>query len=1185
MVRSTDVVEKIQNALSLEDKKFLDSVLTGRQEPIGRRSRKTLINEINNLIVDAALKNNKPSILFALPEIPGSEIDGLFSKISHQFIQTKDIAWLDCLVILSGKLGKKSYQSRVFAMMAHDLIEAGVSERNPFLINHGVNLLDRVIFRKYRSDIMIDIIPLLIVWAITKMDENLLHRSLKNIEEISDISKRAVLHAELAKAIATIAILKKNSDLFFESIRSATKIHQKIRRQNCILTIIERGAKSVFGKEMSDIQIFIHNFPDISLEESLEIISALNEQILDRVKDKEQIMDSLRNLCKNNPVVTRTIVTDLLRKAERSGDYWYLSSGLQLQQSASEIDEYPIREMVKASISVARSSNNMQVFKDLIPIIDKKCNEMYLSKTYLLFSQIMLSSGEFTSALEIFNKIVMKPEYQSQYIDSLIHLIKCAVVNDGVLIIKNSTLDRLDKEIVPNVIYRTVIEISKEQPFGEINSHITSIKNLISLHPKKDELFLECIGLLINRGFLDSNDPGILIRLIEFITDPNLKERAISTIVIKIAQIGVQTRNRDFLQRAVGLTCEIEGQKTRSVTLSSIIDDASLLAARDGDLDLLLRMRDWSSTLLEKDLATYALANIIDGVLKYAIGRHSTDAVEQASLIAKNINDSTLRPQLFEKISESFVKVGCIIFKESKSGQEPKDFESGFHSFERGLEIIKQNIKVQQISLRIASMLDIMISYSHTSENPDYIIALAMYTIEIENTFERDAMMHRIISNLNDDVPHPNSTDPYEIIAYLLQKNEHAKNNPKIIGLVSNLVDRISNPYTKLSGYCTIANLLIQSNYPDRARMVLKNVCKSLSSLQTEYEKILILSDLTILFCQLDKKMANICLQKGIKHLETVEFDKNAIARKQMVIAIATLHAADPDEALRIVADQIASKIVDPIEYVHSLIAIHGMNEDYKDRRNEVLHQMILATENISSPYDKVTILLEIFPLSLADSKDGTPGAILKKAEMITKKINIQYISDVILDNIAEIFTSLHKIKNKEEYFSSAIEVAKSIDNDEIRIHRLTELGYQEIFDIQPPYLKIRNLCEKIIAGKVHISQIASLERLIRSVADRGKEAIFFCDCALLFRKKGEEKLSRRMMQSAIKEARIIRPLSRRAYVMCDIAMKISEAGCEHEAQEVLDLAIDAATNIRQSPLRDEVFEELGLAIKIIQEM
>jgi len=54
---------------------------------------------------------------------------------------------------------------------------------------------------------------------------------------------------------------------------------------------------------------------------------------------------------------------------------------------------------------------------------------------------------------------------------------------------------------------------------------------------------------------------------------------------------------------------------------------------------------------------------------------------------------------------------------------------------------------------------------------------------------------------------------------------------------------------------------------------------------------------------------------------------------------------------------------------------------------------------------------------------------------------------------------------------------------------------------------------------------------------------------------------------------------------MCDIALKLYAAGCEHAAQEILDYAIDAATNIRQSALRDEVFDELGLAIKVMQEM
>ena len=134
-------------------------------------------------------------------------------------------------------------------------------------------------------------------------------------------------------------------------------------------------------------------------------------------------------------------------------------------------------------------------------------------------------------------------------------------------------------------------------------------------------------------------------------------------------------------------------------------------------------------------------------------------------------------------------------------------------------------------------------------------------------------------------------------------------------------------------------------------------------------------------------------------------------------------------------------------------------------------------------------------------------------------------------------------------------------------------------------YEKINTLLKKILEDSAHPSQITSLEKLIRSVADRGKEAILFCDIALMFRKEGAERISNRLLQNAINEARIIRPLSRRAFILCDIAMKTHTSGYEKTAQEVLDLAIDAATNIRQSSLRDEVFDELGLAIKLMQGM
>ena len=326
MVRSTEILEDIQNALPSEERKTLEVFIAGLQSQQGRRAKKNIVHEANRVITDTAIKNNKPELLLALREIQESDNDELFSRIIKQYIATKDSAWLHKVFSLSEKIGKKSNQSRVFAMIARDLIDAGVSDANQDFIDQGMIILDRISFRKYRSDIMIDIIPLLIVWAITTRNQKLLHTSLHLIEEIGDISKRAVLHAELAKALATTAILEKDRDSFFDSIYSATKIHQKIRRHDCISIIIEKGAKSVFGKEMQDILLFLQNFKEIPNDAYLEIISSLTEQLLERVKDKQQIIAVLESLCSKKPEVTGTIVIDLLKKAERSGDSWFLSS-------------------------------------------------------------------------------------------------------------------------------------------------------------------------------------------------------------------------------------------------------------------------------------------------------------------------------------------------------------------------------------------------------------------------------------------------------------------------------------------------------------------------------------------------------------------------------------------------------------------------------------------------------------------------------------------------------------------------------------------------------------------------------------------------------------------------------------------------------------------------------------------
>ena len=293
-----------------------------------------------------------------------------------------------------------------------------------------------------------------------------------------------------------------------------------------------------------------------------------------------------------------------------------------------------------------------------------------------------------------------------------------------------------------------------------------------------------------------------------------------------------------------------------------------------------------------------------------------------------------------------------------------EDFAAAKRSFSRGLEIIKQDIKSPQISLKIAGIIDIIIIHAKASSNLEFIIPLAMYAAEISNTFERDAMMSRIISSLQTDIVQPGSTDPYEIMAFLLQRSDMAKEDPYVIDLISRILYMISDPFVRLSGMASLAESLTRLQDIPRAKKVLEEIGAGLEDLPAEYQKILLLSDLAILYCRIDTTKASECLLEGIERLDKVEFDREAVARRQMVFAIVRLNAIMPESRWVDTALRVVRKISDPIEYINSLIAVYSMIRGDKTRGSELLRYMTEAVEKISSPYEKVSTLLDIIPLA-----------------------------------------------------------------------------------------------------------------------------------------------------------------------------------------------------------------------------
>jgi hypothetical protein len=1185
MIRSAENIEEYQKKLSSEEITSIKDIFSCNQKKPGSRLRKEDLQEINTRIVDTAIRTNNPKVLCAIQDLEGEDIDILYRRMVSHFIQTKDPSWLKSLLSLSDKLGKKSGQSHVLATMARDIVDAGVTGRDPELIDSGLGILEKICFRKYRSIILIEIVPLLISRIISTHDQDLLSRSFRLIEEINDISKRALIHSDLAKTMAIIAIAEKDQDLFVASIRKATQIHQMARRQECFVSIIVKGSKSVLRNNIVDITHFLENFPDLSQENLVELIRILVGQILEDKPKKEIVLPIFLDLCENMPFASEAIIVTLLEKAEQTGDLTCFSTAMELMQIRSFSEKYPIKEVIRSGISVARHLNDMHILLDLIAVIERNCPPEILSGIYLQFSQIMLDSEDFSAALYIINKINPQIVGSEKYNDTLIHLLKVGILKNNTPLINNMVLKRMDSEIASSSIYRAVIEVSHDYQFKDLITRIHSINYLILLHPLHDSLLLESITILVDRGFLDSCDPTILIRLAESIGEEQLKDYAISNIVKKIAKISVRAGNRDLLQRAIGLTCLITDQNARSTALISIIDDASVLAVQDGDLDLLLRMKEWSSSLLERDLAACALVNIIKGVIKYSIDKFSADALEKACIIVSDINDPSLKTELFERIAESFVKIGCISLGEIPSVIKDTKRDQILTSFERGLDVIRQNVAVPQISLKIAGMIDIILSYSRISENEDYIIPLAMYSIEIKNSFERDAMLSRIVSNLNENIHHPDSADPYEIITFILKGRLQGNFNPVIDNLLFQVILQIADPFVKLTSMCYLSDLALKSHKNNRACEILEYVHDSLGTLTNEYQRIWVLCDLASISGIIDIKSAKRYLESGMQKLDVVEPEQDSISRRRIVDVIATLNMINPDDELIKTVPYIIEKITDPVDYIQSLMILYNIERPAKARSEEIIRKMNAAIDKIDSPYEKTSFILEYMPFSLEICGEVVTFSLLKETCALIGKINIQHIADTIRGVVAEFLITLYHKYSNEKYLNYALDVIKSIEDPEERHYNFKKYGQKETIDVSSVYCRFKALMKDMTDRGIHPQQLTALERLIRTEADRGDAAIYFCNLAIFLKMKGEKKLSHRMIQNAIKESSIIRPLPKRSFVMCNIAIKINIAGCKRTAHEILDLAIDAATNIRQAKIRDSVFDELDQAMKIVPGM
>jgi hypothetical protein len=210
---------------------------------------------------------------------------------------------------------------------------------------------------------------------------------------------------------------------------------------------------------------------------------------------------------------------------------------------------------------------------------------------------------------------------------------------------------------------------------------------------------------------------------------------------------------------------------------------------------------------------------------------------------------------------------------------------------------------------------------------------------------------------------------------------------------------------------------------------------------------------------------------------------------------------------------------------------------------------------------------------------------LLEGMERTARYIQIPFITAMTQQRMARMLFSFYRKTGKPAIQQRAIDVVSSIDDDRIRYSMMVQLE-----QVTPQSWKstvfgrILDCREKIRSGEYTTKDMIALNRAIKVVPDRAKRATYYTELSLIARDAGQHELADRMLLCALDEAKIIRPLSRRAFALGDMACRIYAEHYVDRSREILDMAVNEALNIRDSTVRDEVYDELDMSIRVVQE-
>ena len=210
---------------------------------------------------------------------------------------------------------------------------------------------------------------------------------------------------------------------------------------------------------------------------------------------------------------------------------------------------------------------------------------------------------------------------------------------------------------------------------------------------------------------------------------------------------------------------------------------------------------------------------------------------------------------------------------------------------------------------------------------------------------------------------------------------------------------------------------------------------------------------------------------------------------------------------------------------------------------------------------------------------------ILESMERTAGSIRIPFITAMTQLRMAGMLYYLYRTTESISAMERATAIASAIEDERVRYILMVQIDNLAPWSWDGTvYGSVLDFRERLRRGDCTRKDMAALDRAIGAAPDRMKRAIYYTEAYVFARDAGQHEIAERMLRCALDEAGKIRPLSRRAIALGDMACRLHAARYEDRAGNLLDLAVNEVLNIRDRATRESIYDELDMSIGIIQE-